>query len=318
MIKEFLKEIKGINFIDVGSSGNLDPKWTQLESRINLIGFDPNAEECRRMSELPNTFQSIKYLPFAVGVDDRQHKLFKTKSIYCYSLLKPNSKWLNRFSFADLFEIKGEELIKTIPLNKIPYLKDMDVDIIKSDTQGLELPILANAGEILEKSFFVETETGFVENYLGETTYSQIDDFMRSKGFLLFDLNTSHRIARNNIFKETTTGAEQLMWCEATWLKDYIFLIEQGKMDKNHITREKALKILIICALQGCLDYGYELASCFWQLKLIDFAELASLEKENNWLLSNDSQRLIANKKEIEIKMAGQISNKFKKMFRKK
>jgi FkbM family methyltransferase len=286
MIKEFLEEIRGINFIDIGSSGNLNAKWKDLEPYINLIGFDPNGEECKRMSVLPNNFKSLKYLPYAVAGDEEEHTLYKTKSIYCYSLLEPNTKWLNRFSFKELFEITGKEKINTVLLSKVESLKDINVDIIKTDTQGLELPILSNAGGLIEKAFFIETETGFVENYKGETTYAEIDLFMRSKGYILFDLNTNHRIPRNNQFKYEATGSEQILWCEATWMKDYVSLFDKGLLNANSINREKALKVLIICGLQGCIDFGFELAILFNQLNLLDQSELNALQDKNNWLIT--------------------------------
>ncbi|MEO8414421.1 MAG: FkbM family methyltransferase [Ginsengibacter sp.] len=331
MIKEFLKEIAGINFIDIGSSGSLNSKWESLEPYINLVGFDPNKEECERMAMLPHNFKSLKYLPYAVAGDDGEHTLYKTKSIYCYSLLEPNTKWLNRFSFADLFETTGKELVKTVVLDGVEDLKDLDVDVIKTDTQGLELPILKNAESILDKAFFVETETGFVENYIGETTYAEIDLFMRSKGFLLFDMNTNHRVSRNNHFKEEPSNAEQILWCEATWMKDYQTLIQNGRMNVDSLSREKALKILIICALQRCLDYGYELAVFFNLLKLIDTKELKYLEDKNNWLITEEPPpqnnkyrfRLIANLLRLlpsgwrqEISTQAQLAAKQKHLFR--
>lgn len=287
MIKEFLNEINGINFIDIGSSGNLNPKWKDLEPYINLTGFDPNDEECQRMSALPNNFRSIQYLPYAVAGDEEEHTLYKTKSIYCYSLLEPNTKWLNRFSYRDLFKIEGKENINTVLLSKVESLKDFDVDIIKTDTQGLELPILSKAGDLMDKAFFIETETGFVENYKGETTYAEIDLFMRSNGYLLFDLNTNHRISRDNVFKQEATGSEQILWCEATWMKDYVSLFQNGLISVNAINREKALKVLIICALQGCIDFGFELAILFNELKVLDLMELKALQDKNNWGIVN-------------------------------
>lgn len=328
MIREFLKEINGINFIDIGSSGYLNAKWKNLEPYINLIGFDPNVIECERMSALPHHFKSLKYLPFALAGSIDSHTLYKTKNIYCYSLLEPNTDWLKRFSFADYFEVEGKEIVSTKKLNEIKELQEADVDILKIDTQGLELPILSNAGNILEKCFFVETETGFVQNYIGETTYAEIDIFMRENGFLLFDINTDHRVARSNLFKEVATGAEQILWCESTWMKDYVTLINKGEIKAADLSREKALKILIICCLQNCIDYGFELAQLFKELKIIDGSELSSLAMKENWLLvpeekpNNKSSfinallRLLPFKLRKEISVQAQIAEKQKHLFK--
>lgn len=287
MIKTFLNEIDGINLIDIGSSGDLDKKWDPISPYLNLVGFDPNAAECKRMRELPHKFKTVKYLPYAIAGENTESILYKTKSIFCYSLLKPNTQWLNRFSFGELFKIEGQDLIHTAVLNDIEEVRNMNVDVLKTDTQGLELPILKKANKILNDCFLIETETGFVENYIGETTFSQISEFMYANQFLLFDINTSHRIPRNNIFKNTPTGAEQLMWCEAVWLKDYIRLAVDNKISEANFGRKKVLKALVLCALQGCIDYGYEVAELAYDLKYLSQSELKALRTASSWQIGN-------------------------------
>ena len=122
MIKKItLQDIGGgINLIDIGASGSLDTKWRPIESMINLVGFDPNYEECERLNRLPHNYSSATYLPYAIAGENGEAILYKTKSIYCYSLLKPNSKWLERFSFSDLFEVLAEEKIRTQRLCEVP------------------------------------------------------------------------------------------------------------------------------------------------------------------------------------------------------
>jgi hypothetical protein len=209
--------------------------------------------------------------------------------MYCYSLLKPNTEWLRRFSFYDYFELTGEEMLETKTLSSLPEVDQTDVDVLKIDVQGLELQILLCADKVLNNAFMVETESGFVANYIGESTYSQIDEFMRSKNFLLFDINTSHRVARNNVFKDIKTRAEQLMWAEAVWLKDYVALANNNKLKKEDFQREKVLKILVLCALQGCIDYGFEIATLAREMNILSQAELKFLEAESSWHLGGQS-----------------------------
>jgi hypothetical protein len=285
MVRDLLSEIDGINFLDIGSSGNLDDKWKPIFHLVNLIGFDPNTVECLRMAALPHPFRSVKYLPYAIAGTKESTMLHKTKSIYCYSLLRPNKQWLDRFAFHELFDVTGVEPINTEVLSNVPEVKQMDVDVVKTDTQGLELPILRSSSEVLEKAFFVETETGFVENYMGETTFSQIDEFMRAHSFLLFDINTSHRISRRNVFKDQKTGREQLLWCEATWLKDYVQVARKGGMSKETFNRQKVLKALVLCSLQGCIDYGYEIATLAFETGNLSKSELVKLESRDGWSL---------------------------------
>jgi FkbM family methyltransferase len=285
MMRSFLEEVRGINLIDIGCSEGLDKKkWLPIQKHINLVGFDPRKEECERLSALPHEFHSAQYLPYAVGGANQHETLYKVKRESCWSLLKPNAEWVRRFSFGDMFDTDGTETVQTQTLDSIREIVGVDIDVIKIDTQGMELPILSHGTKALEQSFYVETETGFVENYEGETTYSEIDPFMRERGYLLFDMNLNHRVSRDNLFRKNSRG-EQILWCEAVWLKDYVAMRKRGSLKEGHLNRPKALKGLILCAVQGCISFGYELACLFRELGFISAQELAALGSEKNWAL---------------------------------
>ena len=276
----------GINLIDLGSSGQLSSYWSPLAGFINLYAFDPNEEECRRLSVTPNAFASATYIPEAVAGHKGAFTLYKTRSVYCWSLLEPDSRWLSRFSYHDLFTVESTSTIEATTLEDVEQLRGVDVDAIKSDTQGLELPILEAALSKVDSVFLIETETGLVENYKQETTFHQISRFMQEKHFLLFDINMNHRISRANQFVKETRN-HQILWCEAIWLKDYIRIdMERGL----GIDRPKALKALLMCANHGCIDYGFELATLFFKKGLIIQDEYDSLKHRDGWMLSKRDQ----------------------------
>jgi FkbM family methyltransferase len=277
----------GINLIDIGASGEMDDRWESLSLYLNITGFEPNRKECLHLNELSSKYHSTRYLPFAISGEKGQFRLFKTKSIYCYSLLKPNFNWLRRLTptFSSLFDIEDTEAIEAVPLSEVQELQGTDVDIIKLDTQGLELPILSNAGRLLDSAFLVETETGFVQHYFGETTFSQIDEFMRSKDFALFDMK-SHRVERKARLEQFARNKAQLMWCEAIWLKDYVTLLEAGKWRPEDMSRQKFLKILLTCRELGFVDYALELAELLWKADRITPDEIKQLQATKTWEVS--------------------------------
>ena len=61
----------------------------------------------------------------------------------------------------------------------------------------MELPILQNASRLLSDVIGLDVETGFVENYVGETVAAQVDALLRGLEFLMFDI-VVFRIGRNN------------------------------------------------------------------------------------------------------------------------
>jgi len=285
----------GINVVDIGASGQMDDRWISLSAYLNVTGFEPNWEECRRLNEGPSHHHSSRYLPFAISGEKGRFPLFKTKSIYCYSLLEPNLNWLRRLTqtFSSLFEIEGTEVIEAVRLSEIQELQGIDVDIIKLDTQGLELPILSNAGRLLDSAFLVETETGFVQHYFGETTFSQIDEFMRSKGFALFDMK-SYRVERKTRLEQFAGNKAQLMWCEAIWLKDYPALLETGKWKPEDMCRQRFLKIFVTCRELGFVDYALELAELLRKAGRFTPNEITELWAPQTWKVSGKTNLLEA------------------------
>ena len=150
-----------ISYLDLGCSGGLDQRWSAIEDRLNFIGLDPNKDECLRLSNQPNSYRSVKYLPYAIAGSDGEHTLYVTDDMYCTSLLKPNSNWLNRFKFKDLFRVKYQETVEGITLNTLFSRENISADIVKLDIQGAELPVLKAGDKFLKNVFLVETESGF-------------------------------------------------------------------------------------------------------------------------------------------------------------
>lgn len=67
------------------------------------------------------------------------------------------------------------------------------------------------------------------------------------------------------------------------WLRDYVRLTNNNAIAKGNFSRSKLLKALILFALQGCIDCGYEVASVGYELNKFTKAELMSLEQNTAW-----------------------------------
>jgi FkbM family methyltransferase len=261
-----------------------------LWSKIHFIGFDPNKEECKKVEGKSGHFLKATILPFAVYDRNGNATLYKTKSIYCYSLLKPNPHLLNRFySYKRMFELVGEETVPVRRLDEIAEVSEAGVDVIKIDSQGVELPILLNAIKAVTEAFMINVEVGFIEGYKGQQcSFGEVEVFMKEHGFALFDLNYNHRMPRDNVFKDNYLN-EQMIYSESIWLKDYISMYQIGKIQRHHFTRQKVIKILTLCSVHGCYSYGYELATFFSGMGLISEQELKTLGSKNVWRLKGDA-----------------------------
>jgi FkbM family methyltransferase len=273
----------GINLLDLGASGQPPAYWARLAPLINLIGLDPNRQECERLTQQKTGYHRQRFLPYAVAGKTGEFTLHRTHSIYCWSLLPPDLEWLRRFTFADLFEVDGAEQISAFALDDIPELQDVEIDAMKLDTQGLELPILRSAEPRVDRCILIETETGLCQNYREETTFDQIMQFMLQKGFGLFDINTDHRIPRTGHLAPEAHN-EQMLWCEAVWMRDFV-----KRPPALPLTREKALKALYVYANHGCYSFGAQMATYFHERGLLTPEELAQTADVSFWKLRSPS-----------------------------
>lgn len=272
----------GINLIDIGSGWHLGQYWNSIKDRINLIGFDPNARGGEYAQDASNGLHTARYLPVAVAGESRQYTLYQTRHGECWSLLEPNASEVDRFEFSEYFTVDAKVSMEARRLDDIAELKSIDIDAIKTDTQGLDLPILRSAGKMLDNCFLVEVETAFLHLYRDETLFHEMAEYLTSMGFMLFDMNIEHRIARKNPLGAHAPHG-QILWCESVWLRDYLKLSPEKL---RSVTRHKALKSLLLCANHGCPDYGYELAELFQKYGQLSQQERTILQDPSQWELS--------------------------------
>ena len=255
-----LRDAHSVDFLDIGCRGTLDERWHALIPFLRYTGFDADTAECERLSREPHAYKSHRYLPYAIAGEQRDMVFYETRSPFCSSLLQPRRNWIDRFELGTALEVVGKSTVSCTTLNALALQHNLHADIIKVDCQGLDIIIVKNGDSLLESAFCIETEPAFLENYFDESTFADNESYLRSKGFLLFDM-TLHTAARNNPLARY--GKHQPLWCEALWLYDYV---GQNKLP----SRIQALKSLLICKSLRFLDFGFELATFFSNHKVLD------------------------------------------------
>ena len=87
------------------------------------------------------------------------------------------------------FEVQKNIRLNTDTLNnQLIKVGVNEVDFIKIDTQGYELPILQGSYDYLDSVIGLEIEVEFVEMYKGQPLFNEVNGFVKSKGFSLVDL----------------------------------------------------------------------------------------------------------------------------------
>ncbi|MBZ0071280.1 MAG: FkbM family methyltransferase [Gammaproteobacteria bacterium] len=183
-----------ITLFDIGARYGIHPRWGGIASILRVYAFEPDPKECARINA---SAQSLPYqlecLPYALG-DDTQNAvpLYVCKDPGCSSLYQPNMELVRQFHFGESMEVESTLQVSINRLQDVCEQYKLRPDVIKIDTQGYELNILKGAGASLEDVKLVELEVEFNEQYQGQPLFSDIDLYMRSRGFALLGLRRTY------------------------------------------------------------------------------------------------------------------------------
>lgn len=244
-----------ISYIDIGASGGLDSEWKGMEDYMNIIGFEPDADEYNKLmqDENQNTY-------FNIGLSDKKEE----KELYIReyqgnsSFYENNDPIINKFPNPERFKVVHKTIIKTDALDNILKSSDyIDMDFLKVDVEGHELAILQGAQSLLSGGIFaIQAEVRFLEFYKDSPLFPEVHTFITSQGFELFDLNRYFYKRRPDF--GSLKG--QIGMADALYFMDIDkYSIICAKNLKGNKLINKILKAVIVSSLYGYFDYSANL-----------------------------------------------------------
>ena len=262
--------------VDVGASGGIADVWSTFGSQLRAIAFDPLVREVDRLNAAESR-AGVSYEAAFVGYprfDDifppslrhdarasRFNQPFHRSSAVLAQALKHSDYVRETFN-------KGEEVRyaeRHIALDERFANEAQTPDFIKIDTDGSDYQVLLGAENVLARGVLgVHIESQFhgaVHDY--GNLFSNIDRFLRARGFSLFDLST-WRYSRAHlpapfvfeIAAQTHTG--QVLWGDALYLRD-LALPGYDDMFQFSTTAERVVKLACLHELFGIPDCAAEL-----------------------------------------------------------
>jgi len=143
--------------------------------------------------------------------------------------------------------------VETNRLNGLQHLPGLeDVDAIFIDIQGAELETLRNATSVLKNVVLVQTEVEFLELYIDQPLFADVDIFMRESGFMFHTLiSPGKRCLKPIIIKgDRNLGLNQMLWCDAIYIRDI--------MKFDVLSDEKLLKFaFLVNDVYSSIDFCY-------------------------------------------------------------
>jgi FkbM family methyltransferase len=286
----------GVGIVDIGAREGINPVFQGAAPLLDVVGFEPDAEEARRLSEAAQRtcpFRSLTYLPYALGEADGERLLYLCRKGGVSSFYKPDRGFLDRFPDAARFDVVTTAQVPVRSLDSLrrdPGVAGLppSAHFLKIDTQGHERSILRGATELLRREVVaVEAEVLFAPLYESQPVFRDIDTFMTGAGFTLFKLRRNEWVRRTCV-ERPQVSAGQLIFADALYLRDPLH-----RADGWQPQSPQQLEALILLALLYDLhDFALELIGAPRFAGLLDVEALRRLVQRRGRHLNSFRERL--------------------------
>jgi FkbM family methyltransferase len=195
----------------------------QLHHHIKLFAFEPDPRSYSSLLERyrnSQQFCSAQCFPLALSDENGTTTLYGTAHPSMSSLMKADKNlfaaytqrmadaktWLEGFDVVAQHEVQQTTLQNWCEEQQLQH-----IDFLKLDTQGSELKILKGAQQLLDqiKIGVVFTEFSMVSYYENQVCFSELDQWMKARGYQLIDIRAYPEITNRLHNSNSGTIKEQ-------------------------------------------------------------------------------------------------------------
>lgn len=169
-----------------GGNGDTAAMFAAAFPGTQIMIFEPVLKNREHMQPLLANSKDLLLIPKAAGSQASQKKIFIGKNRHTSSFFEMESD-RNSKLFSDAIEITDEESVEVVRVDDI-VRAEKKVSIMKLDIQGFELEALKGASETLKRTDVVVLEVINHDHYKGAPRYNEIDSYLCSQGFELYDI----------------------------------------------------------------------------------------------------------------------------------
>lgn len=239
--------------------------WHIFAPNLKIYGIDADPEACEQANAALAAAKIDwfeRHFPLALAAEVGESTLYVTHAVHCSSLYPPNAEYVSRFQgFSSGLNLEATIQIETTTLDQFAIEESIEaIDVLKVDVQGADLDVLRGGKHIIGQSTLaVVVEVEFSEVYERQPLFSDIDQYLRQQGFVLFDLVTEDpwcRLPRQISPVRSQRRAGQLLWADAIYFRD---LLQKDAQTQPLYSPASLLKLGAIADAFEFPDYALEI-----------------------------------------------------------
>jgi FkbM family methyltransferase len=269
-----------LNVVDVGARGGFEDHWDFYEEQVNLIGFELDVEECKRLSDNASGDSNRHYFSIAPDSKKGSRSFYIQPHTASSSFYKTNQGFVRRFPGWEELIPESTRHVAVADLDSILRESNLDsIDLLKLDTEGSEADIFEGARQTLQSAVGIDVEVVFTPWRIDMPTFADVDIILRSYGFIPFNIVPFYwekicisplRYTRG-VLGPTDKG--QLIWGQVIYFKDAVAQITGTPSRISEWSRIRILKLASLMELYGQLGSAIELINIAYMIKRIEGSE---------------------------------------------